>query len=265
MATRMFARLEKGELVLGCLTVTGSPNLIEIMAFAGMDYVIIDQMFTEIDWGTAAHLIRAAKGAGITPLIRTEANPWVGGAGSNVPVVAARALSLGAEGIMTSVSTRAQVEQLIEIGRDWHRGIHVIPFTPQSFPDYQRRVAEGTLVLPTLESLEAFRNMEEILATPGLRGAFLALGDACRLLGHPFEYEHPEVWALLDRAIRVARERGLVIGTNNGYAFATLDAMIQRAKRLHDRGVQMVMLQTPEFLLQIACGTVVEGVRKLVG
>ena len=264
METRLFTRLAKGELALGCLTVTGSANLIEIMAFAGLDYVIIDQMFTEIDWGTAAHMIRAAKGAGITPLIRTEANPWVGGAGSNVPVVAARALSLGCGGIMASVSTREQVEQLIEIGRDWHRGIQVIPFTPQDFPDYQRRVAEGTLVIPILESLEAFNQLESIIATPGLKAVFLALGDACRLLGRPFEYEHPDVWALLDRAVAAARRHGVVISSNNGFAFADWDAMIQRAKRLHDRGVQMVMLQTPEFLLQVACRTVVDGVRRLV-
>ena len=54
----------------GMLLFTGSPMIVEMMAAAGVDFVIIDMEHSALDLDRCAHLIRAADAAGITPLVR---------------------------------------------------------------------------------------------------------------------------------------------------------------------------------------------------
>lgn len=47
---------------------TSDPDMIELLAYLGFDWVMIDLMFTGTDWSRAEMLIRTAEAAGITPL-----------------------------------------------------------------------------------------------------------------------------------------------------------------------------------------------------
>jgi 2-keto-3-deoxy-L-rhamnonate aldolase RhmA len=49
---------------------TASPMILEVMAAAGLDFAIIDMEHSPVDLGTAAHLVRAADAAGLTPFLR---------------------------------------------------------------------------------------------------------------------------------------------------------------------------------------------------
>ena len=62
--------LNEGKTVTGMLLFTGSPVVVEMMAAAGLDFVIIDMEHSALDLDRAGHLVRAADAAGITPFVR---------------------------------------------------------------------------------------------------------------------------------------------------------------------------------------------------
>ena len=67
---RLRQSLADGKTVTGMLLFTGSPMVVEMMAAAGLDFVIIDMEHSALDLDRAGHLIRAADAAQITPLVR---------------------------------------------------------------------------------------------------------------------------------------------------------------------------------------------------
>ena len=78
-----------------CAYVFSHPNMVEVAGVAGMDAFMADMMFTAHDWDNIAHLIRAARGTGISPLIRVQAFPWATGADRRTVSDAARAPGAG--------------------------------------------------------------------------------------------------------------------------------------------------------------------------
>ena len=73
---RILAALGKGEIPLGMQIYTGNPSMIEILAYTGFDFYMLDMEHSRVNVETMEHLIRAADAAGITTLVRvTENNP----------------------------------------------------------------------------------------------------------------------------------------------------------------------------------------------
>lgn len=257
---RLLERLEKGELALGALQLGVGAELIETVGYGGYDYVIIDQMLTPVDWHDTAHMIRAAEVAGIASIVRTPANPWVGGADPRILADVTRALSLGATGVMTSISTRDQMEQMVEVGGDWHRKVHIIPFSAETFDAFERSAAQATLIVPLIESREAVENAEAIISVPGLRAVMIGVTDMAKELGMTLQYEHPEVWKAVDRIVAIARKHHVWVGANTGYEAKDFDAQVTRIRNLRSHGIDFVQTQTLQWMMQLATMTIVRGV-----
>ena len=66
--------LKKGEVPLGMQMYSHDPDLIEIVGYAGFDYVKIDMEHSRVNPETMVMLIRTAEAAGLTPLVRVGEN-----------------------------------------------------------------------------------------------------------------------------------------------------------------------------------------------
>ena len=96
------------------------PDMVELMAYMGFDWVMFDQMFTSSDWGKIEHLIRTAEAAGITPAVRLQAFPWLG----HDPSLArnlGRVAGIGAKYVRMSVSSLREMEECARVARNWHK------------------------------------------------------------------------------------------------------------------------------------------------
>lgn len=253
-------------LSLGILEVTASPEVVETLAFAGFDWVCIDLMFESTDWTLAAHMVRAAKGSGISPIIRVPSNPWVAGEDPHVLVNITRALGIDATGVVVSLDSPGMVAQAVEVCKEWHRNIHIMPFAAdmRHYAQVQKKMAENTFLIPLLESQGALRNMEPFFRVDGLKAICLGISDASRMVGHPFDYEHPEVWKLVDQAANLAEKYGLYLMGNTGYQFQDPESIAQRIRRLHDHGVRMILIQSTGALLQFFCQSIIKAGRAAV-
>lgn len=264
--SRLFRKIEAGQLALGAY-IKGAPHLLPGLAKAGFDFVRPDMMFSSIDWKELDHIIRAALLVDVTPVVRIPNNPWFGGTENlQCAVDAARAFSIGAEAVQVSVASARQVEALLHVAKDWHRsGAGQFPASQDELKTHLKKVASEALLVPSIESKTAIAEIGDIAAMEGMRAIFIACTDFAEQIGHPFDYEHPEVWAAFDRIAQLARDHNLTLIANTGYVYKTMAENARRVKDLYDHGAQVVMVQGVEFLFEVLCKEMLDRVQDKLG
>jgi 2-keto-3-deoxy-L-rhamnonate aldolase RhmA len=264
---RLIDKMKAGEPAIGVLNMSYSVELIEILAFAGFDFVHVDQMFTTIGWKELGDMVRAAQGSDLAVFARIENDPWYSGDDPGVASRVARALAIGADGVKVNVYSKNEARWAVDAGSGWHSRPYIARFvgpggsTTEQFQAFEARKAGGTLIIPSVESRLGIEQAEEMLDIPGLRAFGIAMTDTAIALGHPMDYDHPDVWRFVDRIAKKARARGIHLTAGTGYADKTWDGIAARVRRLHDHGIDMIFLQTPEYLFQLATQELLAKVR----
>jgi 4-hydroxy-2-oxoheptanedioate aldolase len=195
MTDGLRAALKAGKPQIGSYVTFPSPEIVELFAAAGMDYVIIDLQHSSPDWQTLAHMIRAAEARRISPIVRAY---------SHEPALLLKILELGAEGIsLPGVRNAADVRAAVEaiyyhpIGRRGacgHTRVAGYNSRRADFPDHVRRQHERVLIWALIEDPEAITNVEEIASVrPGADLISVGRGDLSAALGMPGQIDHPTV------------------------------------------------------------------------
>ena len=168
------------------------PTLIELVAYSGFDFVILEHEHGLRDFGDMQHVIRAAQVAGIDVLVRVASHD------SNL---IERFLDAGATGVMvahirTAEEARAVV-RATKYGPDGTRGEgftrrgHIWGLGPRN-REWQLKANRETVVFAIIEDLEGVRNINQILDVEGLTGVTPGPGDLAVELGG-LALDSPEV------------------------------------------------------------------------
>ena len=72
MTNMVLEKFRRGEPSLGTFTQMHSTIAAEILGYTGLDFALIDMEHAPLSTQSAGELIAAARGSGITPLIRTR-------------------------------------------------------------------------------------------------------------------------------------------------------------------------------------------------
>ena len=245
-------RIKEGKTSLGVWA--NSPDMVELCAFVGFHWVMIDQMFTSNDWSKTEDLIRAAEASGITPVVRIHSNPWLG-YDHRIAVDVSRLNGIGAQFILVSHSCKEEIDECLVAGKDWHRkALSIHPY--RSFQEWDtglQKQAERTYIIPQPETKGALDSLEEVIKDPDIKVVFLAMTDASRIItgSHRPDFYNAKLWEYVDRAVELGKEHGVTIGANTSYAY-DMDEMRHRVEVLNDHGVRMIMAQGAPFLFQLA-------------
>ena len=199
-------RFARGDSLTGMIDFIGAPMVIEILARAGIDFVIIDMEHCPMDMDRLAHLIRAADAAGIAPLVR-------------VPEVDAglikRILNLAAAGIVIPHGTHGVVRGSWCAPRATRRTASAAPVRscarpaigPTTGMPMRKRANREVMLLPLIEDAAAIDELEEIAAIPGIDGLFLGPYDLSVSVGAPgADFNHPKMSEALDRTVAACRQ-----------------------------------------------------------
>lgn len=260
---RFLSKMKAGKLALG-MSLRRGPYLVEHLAKAGFDWFQNDRMHGGLDWAESESMVYAAQASGITPLLRINAMPWASTEPDrHLPAEVARAMSLGYKIIKWSYCCVEEVRQCVGIASDWHRNIP--PSSGAEMLEVEKESKSSVLIVPAAECLEAINTMEEAMSVDGVRAFVVSITDTSRILGHPFEVEHPDVWRVLDKAVSIAKRKGIWIGTNTSYIFHDVDSNAKRVKRLRDHGVDFVNLQNVQYLVDWAGRAMIDEIRSEVG
>lgn len=178
------ARLAAGRTVFGASIAAAAPELVEIAAQVGFDFVTIDAEHEPIDDARIAHLIRAAEAFDVTPIVRLPLDP------DRIT----HALDTGAQGIhVAHCSTPADVNQVVDATR-------FSPLGNRTFYNLGRsgRFSLGTedaawaraanselLVIVMVEDVAAMPVLDQILEVPGYDAIHIGPKDLWQSMGMP--------------------------------------------------------------------------------
>jgi 4-hydroxy-2-oxoheptanedioate aldolase len=244
---RLRSLWREGRTAVGAIATIPSVASVQVMARSGLDFIIIDMEHGPIDNGTAHAMIAATSGSPLVPLVRVAA---LSTAHAKVP------LDLGVMGVcFPMISSRSDAEAAVRAVRYPPRGDRFWGpfFAPlrwdMSMSDYLDRADEEVLAIATIEHIDAVRNIEEIVATPGLELAFIGPGDLATSMGLKGRPDHPDVQAAIQALEEAIRPSPVVLG---GVALNP-----EQAQVMIKRGYRALVVGFDWSLLQrgIAAGT----------
>jgi 4-hydroxy-2-oxoheptanedioate aldolase len=247
-------KLETEATVTGMISFIGSPMIVEIMARAGIDFVIIDMEQSPLDLDRLAHMVRAADAAGISPFVRV---PELDASLIN------RILNLGVQGIVLPHATAESCEALVQAVRyapEGKRGACPITRASRYWPDdwneHAARSNREIMLLPLLEDKESIDDFEAIASVKGIDAYFVGPYDLSVSIGVPGKgFDNPKMSAALDRVIEIARKHGSRV-------FTTVGDRQEKAytEGLVERGVEGIIFATDGLVFLHACKRLVEAV-----
>jgi len=202
-------KLRRGEAVFGTmLRELTSPEVCEILAQAGLDFLILDAEHSVYSYETIQSMAASSKQSGIACFARVADAAYH---------LIARILDAGVEGVMVPrVETKQTVEEVIAAAkyppsgrRGWGlRRIH-LGGAPASIAESIAHFNENTLVIIQVESRRALDNLEEMLGVPGVDVALVGPADLSISLGCPGQFESPQMEEALQHVIAVCKKKGV--------------------------------------------------------
>jgi 4-hydroxy-2-oxoheptanedioate aldolase len=229
----------------------------EIMAEQGYDSITIDLQHGVVDYQAMVGMLQALRASEVTPLVRV---PWLD------PAAVMRALDAGAYGVICPmIDNRAQAADLVSYMRYPPDGTRSFGPTRAAFsagPNYAGEADGNVLCFAMIETAEAFRNVEDIVSTPGLDGVYigpsdLTLGLTGKRYPFGFDREEPEMVEAIRTILSKAHQAGIRAGLHcGGSAYA--------AKAV-GWGFDLITLPNDVRLLAGAAGASVADTRRLIG
>ncbi|MDD4889515.1 MAG: aldolase/citrate lyase family protein [Phycisphaerae bacterium] len=209
--SEMRKTLSGGGRVYGTLVVSPSPHWPGAMAGSGLDFVFIDTEHIALGRETVSWMCRAYGAAGLAPIVRIP---------SPDPFAASGMLDGGAAGIVAPyVETLTQVQALrgaVKLaplkGERLARMLSGAEQPEPALAEYLAARARDRLLLVNIESLPAIRNLDTILAVPGLDGILVGPHDLSCSLGAPEDYTSAAFSTALRGIFEATRRRGLIAG-----------------------------------------------------
>ena len=249
-------KLSDGAVVTGMIGFLGTPMAIEIMARAGIDFVMIDMEHCPMDMGQLAHLVRAADASGIAPLVRV---PDV------EPGLIKRVLNLGVAGIVIPHANHERCAALVQAVRyapEGQRGscpiVRATEYWPDDWNAYAARANREIIILPLLEDREAIEDFPALATMPGIDGFFIGPYDLSVSVGVPnASFEHPKMSAALDKVSELCRSNGKFVVTTVGDRQEK-----DYSEMLVRRGVQGLVFATDALVFLKACQRMVAHLKQ---
>ena len=185
MTNRLKIKLAAGEPALGCSLMFPSPQIVEMLGYAGFDWVLLDCEHGSLSPADVEVMSIVAAAAGITPIARPRTN-----SASEIQTVMDR----GVLGVQVPHVNTAD---------DARRAVNAVKFGPSSIrslaagtrpdkwgfggkmADFTAAANAETLVCVQFEHPQALDNIQSILQVDGVDVFFIGPSDLSQSMGYP--------------------------------------------------------------------------------
>jgi 4-hydroxy-2-oxoheptanedioate aldolase len=225
-------RLRAGEIVHTGWCGLGVPIVAELIARAGFPAVTLDQQHGLYTMDSTAAGIAAVHMAGAAPVVRVPLGDFA---------VASRVLDFGAQGVIAPmINTADDARRFVAaakfppLGERSSGPLRALMLYGMELTDYVAQANEATVTLAMIETREALRNLDAILATPGIDAAFIGPSDLSLALsdGKTLDPHSREVDAAVSDIGAAAKKAGKIAGAYTANA--------ERANELAARGFRFL-------------------------
>lgn len=201
--------LRDGQAVIGTMVAEiRQPAVMQLLANAGFDFVIIDNEHGPFNIETIADLSRTALYVGLTPIVRVPdlTYPYL-----------AQSLDSGAQGVMIPrITSVEQVQQAVQIvkyppvgqrGNALSRGYTNFKAGPVT--EVMAQANEETMVVIQIETRAALDQIDAIVAVPGVDVAFIGPNDLSIALGVPGQPTSPVLVSAIETVMAACQRHGV--------------------------------------------------------
>ena len=229
--SRVLEKIRRGETAISCALHLTDPSIYELASVMGFDAIWMDMEHHGYTVETAAGLMRAARVGDCDIVARPAKGEFMR---------MARMLEAGATGIMyprcDSAEEALEVVKWAKYAPLGKRGFDGagpdVPYLLMPMAPYINEANEQTFVLIQMEEPHAVEQAEAIAATPGVDMIMLGPADFTVLTGIPGEFEHPSVFAAVERVARAAK--------NAGKHWAATCGTVEQATRYVEMGCRLI-------------------------
>lgn len=191
-------KLRKKELTIGSWLSFGYTPITEMMCKMGFEWLVIDMEHTSINSQDALQMMQIISAHNITPLIRV---------GDNNELIIKKAMDSGAHGVVVPmINTKEDAEKAVSavkyppMGK---RGVGL--FRAQNygigFNDYKKWLDKNSIVIAQIEHIDGVNNITDIMNTEGIDAFIVGPYDLSASMGHPGNFEHPDVKSALNNLL----------------------------------------------------------------
>lgn len=252
--TRIREKLGAGKTVVGTMLVeVRQPAIMTLLANAGFDFVLIDNEHGPFSVETIADLSRAARDAGVTPIVRIPELSYAH---------VAQSLDGGAQGIMLPrVTTRAQVEECVRYMKyapEGRRGAVLgrghLAFRAGPLAETLAAMNKETFLVIQVETAEAVERLDDILTVPGVDAALVGPTDLSFALGVPGKMDDPKLVTAIEKTLTACQAHKVIpaIHTNDV-------AMTSAWAR---KGMRLVSINSEAGLLVAGARQAIQAIRE---
>jgi 2-dehydro-3-deoxyglucarate aldolase len=231
------ARLLQGDLLIGTMITLTSPEVVEIMAEVGFDWLFLDAEHSVFEAREMQAALQAA-GAAMPCVVRLPV-------AAEVPIK--KALDVGAAGIIApQVNSAAQAEQIVRLAKYAPTGVRGVGIGRAhryglKLREYIADANQRTAVIVQAEHIDAVRNIESIVRVQGVDAVLIGPYDLSASLGRLGQVNHPDVVQAIDRVAEVCLQTGVRLGIF-GVSADAVKPYIARGYTLIVAGVDTMLL-----------------------
>lgn len=210
--SKLLTKMRSGQQVITYKLNSSCPRIAEIAAISGFDGIWICQEHVPTDQSTMYNQILAAKACDCDCIVRVAKGCY-----SDY----IRPLEADASGIM--IPHLMSLEEAREI-------VHTVRFQPLGlrpvdggnadglycmldFKEYIRFMNQNRLVIVQIEDPEPLSQLDQICQLDGIDMIFFGPGDFSHAIGHPAEFDHPEIHRVRKLVLETAHKYGKLAGT----------------------------------------------------
>lgn len=240
---RVKTTLQAGGVSVGVFVQMPSPDIVELLALAGFDFVMFDGEHGRISPDDAYPMILAAEARDIDALARI---------GQNDRQVILKYLDLGISGVMIpQTNDPATAQRALDAMRYWPRGARGLAggrtfdyAVGAPMADRVPQINDRVLSIIQFEHIDALPHLDALLALPELDVLFVGPTDLAQSMGYPGQPGHPDVERVIDQVCARARGARVALGTVAGDA--------DLANRRIAQGFRMIVGNVPALLFRSA-------------
>jgi len=232
-------KLRAGEPAFGVSVMIPSPQIVEMIAAAGFDWVLLDCEHGTLTLESVELMAMAAEASGITPLARPA---------SRSPEHILQVLDRGVMGVQVPhVNTAAQAREVVEAvkfhpagRRSLAAGTRAARYDAHgSLADYVKAANDATLIAAQIEDREAVENLDALLQVEGIDVFFIGPSDLSQSMGHPGNPKAPAVAQAIDESLAKMRAAGRTPG---------MPATAEAVRDVLGKGVRYVYTHLPRLV-----------------
>jgi len=207
--------LKAGKPQIGIWSSLCSPISAEVLADAGFDWVLLDTEHSPNELPVVQNQLDALLAGRTEGIVRPA---W------NDTVLIKRYLDVGARTLLLPyVQNPEEAKRAVAATRYPPQGARGVSGCTRAnrygrIKDYFKRVHYELCVLVQVETMSAMQHIEAIAAIDGVDGIFIGPNDLAADMGHLGNWQHPEVWKVMEDAAKRIRKAGKAPGILVGEA-----------------------------------------------